>query len=124
MPNRFLFCSALSCCLFFFNLFSQEPLQGYTFSNKKLDSTFFYHKRQLEIAQKGNKATHLGLKYWELGDFYYKVGVYSEAMDQFNKALKYLENPNDTSPLTEQSFSMSSMNLEYQRLWITQCSLP
>lgn len=67
-----------------------------TFPNRKLDSTFFYHKEQLKIAQRNHQPSYLGLRHWELGAFYFKVGVYSEAMDQFKMALHNLNNPKDT----------------------------
>lgn len=96
MSNRLLFYTVIGSCFLFINVFCQESSSDYTFSNKKLDSTFFYHKKQLKIAQRENVSAHLGLRYWELGEFYFKVGVYSEAIAQFNKALNHLEKSKDT----------------------------
>jgi tetratricopeptide (TPR) repeat protein/DNA-binding CsgD family transcriptional regulator len=96
MPNRpYIFLFPVFT-LFLTNVFTQNLEKDYTFSNRKLDSTFYHYKRQLEIAKKENSSSSLALKHSELGEFYFKVGVFSEAMDQYNKALSRIQDHNDT----------------------------
>lgn len=98
---------------FAIGIFGQDLEKDYTFSNNKLDSAFFYHKKQLEIAQKEKGSAHLGLRHWELGDFYFKVGVFSEAMEQFNLALNNLKNERDTLQVViKNSIGLAELSLK------------
>ncbi len=66
---------------------SQSAPSNFT-SNKKADSIFFALKGQLEEATKGSNALLISQRHWKLGEFYRTTGVYSEALEQFNKALE------------------------------------
>jgi len=82
---------------FFFQAFGQDIDKTATFANKKSDSSFFRYKQQLNAAIEGGTPLVIGKKHWELGEFYFKVGVFSEAMEHFNEALHLFEgSPNDT----------------------------
>lgn len=90
----------------------QEQVKSYTFPNDKLDSTLFHFKKQLEIVQRKDQTSLIGLRHWELGDFYYSVGVFSEAMDQFNKALSHTKAQKDTlHVLTKNSIGLVELSL-------------
>lgn len=78
-------------------LSAQNKQELLHFDSKELDSTFLSYKNQLKIAQGQNDDFKIATSYWRLGEFYFRVGVYSEATDQFNKALLILQKkPNDT----------------------------
>lgn len=83
--------------LFYMGVDAQENREAQLFESKELDSLFFFHKQQLKKAQEKNSTRKIAYAYWSLGQFYYKVGVFSEATDQFNRALLQLESkPEDT----------------------------
>lgn len=96
MPVRSFLIMFLVFPLLFTTVFGQDLEKDYTFSNRELDATFLHYKQQLQIAQDKDSTSILGLKHWELGEFYFNVGVFSEAMGQFNKALSRSQDPNDT----------------------------
>ncbi|MDT0606588.1 tetratricopeptide repeat protein [Croceitalea rosinachiae] len=58
---------------------------------RKTDSTFFILKSKLVEAKRESSSTKILLSYLNLGEFYHYSGVYSEAIDQYNKGLKLVE---------------------------------
>jgi len=61
------------------------------------DATFFTLKSNLERLSQGSETDSIAQGHLELGEFYRKTGVYSEAMDHYNKAMGYIEaSANDT----------------------------
>ncbi len=86
---------------FFLQTFGQDQDRSTAFANKELDSTFFLYKKQLKLAQIDSRAIIIARKHWVLGKFYFNVGVFSEAMGHFNKALILLDRfPKDTLQIT------------------------
>ncbi|MEM1339724.1 MAG: tetratricopeptide repeat protein, partial [Bacteroidota bacterium] len=84
--------------LFVFSLLLVESISSQSIpsnfiADKKADSVFFALKDQLEEARKGSNALLTSQGYWELGEFYRTMGVYSEALEQFNKALDQMQSP-------------------------------
>ena len=76
--------------------FGQDFEKEEEFTEQKLDSNYFHYKRQLEWAKNNQPKKKRSRLHWELGDFYYRAGVYSEAMLQFKEALALLDDPKDT----------------------------
>lgn len=72
---------------------SSQSIPSNFIADKKADSVFFALKDQLEEARKGSNALLTSQGYWELGEFYRTMGVYSEALEQFNKALDQMQSP-------------------------------
>ncbi|WP_378185005.1 tetratricopeptide repeat protein [Aquimarina sp. W85] len=74
----------------------QETKGDLTFPHtKKMDSVILYYKQQLLNAQL-ESSSKVGLRYLDLGEFYFSAGVISEAVEQFSKGLHTIKDPNDT----------------------------
>ncbi|WP_425234802.1 tetratricopeptide repeat protein [Ulvibacterium sp.] len=64
---------------------------------RQLDSTFFMLKANLEKVKKQPSQEKIAHGHLQLGEFYRQTGVYSEAVDQYNKAIEFVDSDaNDT----------------------------
>lgn len=71
--------------------------EGSSSFDGQIDSTFFMLKANLEKVKQKSSTDLIALSHLELGEFYRKTGVYSEAMDQYNKAIEFIDsNTNDS----------------------------
>lgn len=91
----------LTCILVFLFLTTSwlqaQSVEHRPSSPKPSDSTFFLLKSLLEEAKRNSLSHDIAKSHLDLGVFYHSTGVYSEAMDQFNKALGLLgAQANDT----------------------------
>ncbi len=81
----------ISCLFFISNFLLGQQHIFYGNTGKLTDSVFFDLKLQLEIAkQDEDEPGTIAQKHLQLGEFYHQMEVFSEAMDQYNTALKLL----------------------------------
>ncbi len=70
------------------------------YTNNEIDSAFFHYKDQLELAQERSSPFEIVINHLQLGEFYYHVGVFSESIDQYNRALEFTSKiTNDSLPI-------------------------
>lgn len=67
----------------------QENIEDYT---KGINATFFNLNENLKKEQKNGNPYNLAIARYNIGSFCQENGVYTEAIDQFNKAIFLLEN--------------------------------
>ncbi|UOB16239.1 tetratricopeptide repeat protein [Abyssalbus ytuae] len=72
-----------------------STLSGYCQINRDVDSAFFYYKNQLEQALKESSSIEITKRRLQFADFYFQVGVFSEAIDQYNKASELADKLNN-----------------------------
>lgn len=93
--------NALICTLVFF-IFSNQvagggPVGEEPHFKEKADSIYLSLVQQLNDAKKNNSPGLAAQKYLQIGAFYQSSNLYSEAINQYNEALKLLKNPQEDS---------------------------
>lgn len=86
---------------------------GFPPFDRQMDSTFFRLKANLEKVKQQSSPEKNALGHFELGEFYRKTGLYSEAVDQYNRAMEFVDsNTNDTlHPIISNSIGKVHLSL-------------